>query len=78
MEEVIKKHKHATPNAVPRIVNGISGHPGQLVPRYAVLVPNNARVLSSSMLLVVEHHALGLAQNHKIVTPNLVQVSSGV
>ena len=75
VEEVIKKHKHATPNAAPRIVNGIPGQLGQLVPRYAVLGPNNARVPFSSMRLVVEHHALGLAQNHKIVTLNLVQVS---
>ena len=75
MEEVIKKRKHATPNAVPRIVNGISGHLGQHVPRYAILGPNNAHVPFSSMRLVVEQHALDLAQNHKIVTLNLVQVS---
>ena len=75
VEEVIKKRKHATPNAVPRIVNGIPGQLGQFVPRYAVPGPNNARVPFSSMKHVVEYHALGLGQNHKIVIPNLVQVS---
>ena len=75
MEEVIEKPNHATPNAVPRIVNGISGHLGQLVPRYVELGPNNACVPFSSMKHVVEYHALGLGQNHKIVIPNLVQVS---
>ena len=75
MEEATKKRKHATLNAVPRIVNGISGHLGQLVPRYVVLGPNNARVPFSSMRLVVEHPALGVGQNHKIVTPKHVQVN---
>ncbi len=76
VEEVIKKHKHATPNAVPRIVNGISGQLGHRVPRHVVVGPNNALVPFSSMRLVVEHHALGLGQNRKIVTPKLVlQVS---
>ena len=75
MEEVIKKHKRATPSVVPRIVNGKPGLHGHHVPRHAVVGHNNARVPFSSMRLVVEHHALGLGQSLRIVTPKLVKVS---
>ena len=74
VEEVIQIHKCVTPNAVLKTVNGMPGHCGRHVPRRAEVGPKNACVPYSTMILVVEHHALGLGQNLRVVTPKVVQV----